>query len=741
MTSRTPSRLTLGISLMLLVSAAHAESSAVATYRDPSKPVAERVEDLLKRMTLQEKLGQLSQSVDKDSNDNLNNVITEGTTDSGVAVGSMIVGKPRPEQRNAMQRIAVEQSRLGIPILFGNDIIHGASTIYPTTLASACSFNPEMFRQCCAMAARETKAGGIDWTFSPMVDVSRDARWGRNVESAGEDVLLNEAFSIAAVRGYQGDRPDAPRPIVACLKHFVGYGASEAGRDYCFTEISPQTLAEVYLPPFEAGVKAGALTVMSAFNDLNGVPASGNRYTLTDILRGRLGFSGFVVSDWKAVAHLEAQAFAKDHADAARLALHAGVDMDMVDGLYVKHLPELLASGKTPAAEIDEAVRRILRVKFLAGLFEKPYTEITPVESRFGRPEDLMLARKMAEESFVLLKNKDGLLPLDAAKTKRLAIIGPLADDRRSMLGSWAGWGREEDVVTILAGLRAALPSCEIRHAKGCEIKGENRKGFDEAVAAANASDVVVLCVGEDAKMSGENASRATLDLPGVQEDLVRAVLATGKPVVLLISSGRPITIECVEGGARAIMAVWQPGSRAGDALANVLLGAVSPSGKLAMTWPRSVGQVPIYYAKRQGARPGSGRYVDASSEPRYPFGHGLSYSTFEYSKVRLSADRLKKDGKIEAVVSVTNRGAKPAKETVLWYLSQKAGRVSRPMKQLKHFEKAELAPGETREFRFAIEPARDLAYPDERGVRAADPGLFSVRAGTGEPVPFTLED
>ncbi len=703
-------------------------------YRRADLPIEERVTDLLSRMTPAEKFDQLHQGNVGDTNPNNFAARAEAFRPT---YGSYIIGGPSIfEIRQAVQRRAVEQSRLGIPILFGADVIHGYRAILPIPLAQACSWNPSLVQRGAALAAAEARAQGVDWTFAPMVDHCVDARWGRIAETFGESPYASGVFAEASVRGYQGERLDSPRSVAACLKHYVGYGASEGGRDYSYTEISPQTLWEKHLPSFEAGVRAGARTVMSAFNDLSGVPTSANRYTLTTILRERWGFDGLVVSDWNAVLQLMHQGFAGDETEAVQKAINAGVDLDMADGLYAKHLDTLVASGRVSLATVDEAVRRILRVKFELGLFEKPYTERSALTDAAPNSEQLAVAEELATESIVLLKN-DGLLPLLSddrrPKVTRIALIGPLAENQAALLGSWAQQGRPEETPSIAAALRERLPrGVTLRVERGCSIAESEPVDFSAALRAARDSDVVLLCLGEEAWMSGENASRSTLRLAGQQEELALALAETGKPIVLVLVSGRPLELQKLEPRMNAIVAAWQGGSRAGAAIAAVLLGQANPSGRLAVTWPLTSGQIPIYHNMRPRARLGDeGAYRDIPTVPLYEFGYGLSYTTFAYSPIRLDRSDVKSTERIVAEVTVTNTGPRAGVETVLWFIRDPVASITRPLKELKHFERAELQPGESRVFRFDIDPARELAFPDANGQRILEAGEIIVFAGS----------
>lgn len=706
-------------------------------YRDAARPVEERVEDLLSRMTLEEKVMQLNQYT-LGRNDNANNM-ADPIADIPAETGSLIYFSTSPELRNRVQKKAVEQSRLGIPMLFGYDVIHGFRTTYPISLAQACSWNPDLVRQAAAVAAQEARMSGVDWTFSPMIDVARDGRWGRVSEGYGEDPYATTVYGVAAVEGYQGDDLADERRIAACLKHFVGYGASEGGRDYVFTEISPQTLWDTYLPPYEAGIRAGAATVMSCFNDISGMPGSANPYILTEILKERWGHDGFVVSDWGAIQQLRSQGVAADRKEAAEKAFNAGLEMDMMNRCYDAHLADLVREGKVSEERLDDAVRRVLRVKFRLGLFERPYTPASTEKERFLLPASLRVAEQLAEESMVLLKNQGNALPLK--NVSRIAVIGPMAKSRYHLLGAWSAQGDAEDAVSIFAGLENEYRGkAELIYAQGCQFDGDDRSGFAEALAAADGADAVVLCLGEKRDWSGENASRSTLALPAIQEQLAAEVAKRGKPVVLVLSSGRPLELCRLEPLAGAIVEMWQPGIRGGNPLAGILSGRINPSGKLAMTFPYSTGQIPIYYNHRQSARTHQGKYQDIPNTPLYEFGHGLSYTTFEYGDLQPSAMSFRRGEKVTVTVAVTNAGERDGSETVHWFVSDPVCRISRPVRELKHFEKQPIRRGETRTFRFEIDPERDLSFTDGDGKRFLEAGDYYILV-KDKKVKLTLTD
>ena len=702
-------------------------------YKDPSAPVEKRVEDLLSKMTLEEKIYQVTQWT-YGKNMNANNVETSMKEVSSM-IGSLLYRSTSPEYYNMIQHKAVEESRLGIPILCGFDAIHGYKTIFPIPLAQSCSWNPDMVARSCAVAAEECRLSGVHWTFSPVLDVARDSRWGRVSEGYGEDPYLTSEMGVAAVRGYQGEDLSDTTSIAACLKHFVGYSWSQGGRDYQYTEISDQTLWDTALPPFEAAVKAGAATVMSAFNDISGVPASANSYTMNDVLRGKWGFDGLVVSDWGAVVQLMSQGAAADTTEACMKAITAGLDMDMVDDVYLTSLDSLITSGQLDESVLDEAVRRILRVKFRLGLFEKPYIAELPESERFLLEDSRKLARAFAAETFVLLKNEGDILPLSSDRMT-VALLGPMADNREDLMGSWNGQGDAGDVVTIREGLEASGMS--VKYFGGCPFDGDDRSGFMRAKAIAAGSDVVVVCLGEKKGWSGENASRAGISLPRIQLDFLSTVASSGKPVVVLVSSGRPVEMEEIARHADALVEIWQPGTEGGNAVADVLTGLVNPSGKLTMTFPLCSEQQPSFYNQRQSARPFMGHYQDISKKPVYEFGYGLSYSDFEYGELRIDHESVATDGRLTAEIDVTNVSDTDGQETVLWFIQDPVASVTRPVKELRHFEKRLIRAGQTETFRFEIEPQKHLSYYDGDGVRHLEAGDFRLMAGPRK-VSFAL--
>ena len=706
-------------------------AAAVGGASRPQSGIEKRIDTLLAQMTLEEKLGQLQQ-LDGEANGaerpEHRELIRRGLLGSTLNVRGA-------KRTNELQRIAVEQSRLKIPVLFAFDVIHGYRTVFPVPLGLAASFDPAVVERAAAVAAAEASATGIRWTFAPMMDLARDARWGRIVEGAGEDPYLGAAMAAAGVRGFQGRDYSEPDRIVACAKHWVGYGAAEGGRDYNVTEISEPTLRNQYFPPFQAALAAGAGTVMSAFNDLNGVPASANPFTLTRVLRDEWQFDGIVVSDYESIKELINHGVAANESEAARLALTSGVEVEMVSRLYRQHLPSLVAGGRVPMARIDEAVRRVLRIKFRLGLFERPYTDETREPRVILSREHQVAARELAARSMVLLKNERELLPL-SPDLKSIAVVGPLADDRLNPMGSWTGDGRSEDVVTLLAGIRARVsPSTKVNYARGSEIAGGGAEGLAEAVRVARESDVIVAAVGESAEMSGEAASRTSLDLPGRQLELIQALCVTGKPVVVVLMNGRPLTVNWIADHAPAILETWFAGTQTGPAVADVLFGRVNPGGKLPVTFPRSIGQVPLYYNHKQTGRPPdannkyTSKYIDSPWTPLFPFGYGLSYTQFRLARPQLSATRLRAGENLTVSVEVENLGRRAGDEVVQLYLRDVAASVTRPVKELKGFQRVTLGPGERRRVEFTLTP-REFGFWNRENRFVIEPGEFKVMVG-----------
>ncbi|WP_434379785.1 glycoside hydrolase family 3 N-terminal domain-containing protein [Melittangium boletus] len=708
------------------------------------KDIHDRVEALLARMTLEEKAGQLAQySVGTPTGpgtgrDDYDTLVRAG------AAGSLlnVVGA---RETNRYQRLAVEESRLQIPLLFGFDVIHGHRTTLPIPLAMAASFDPALVERAIRLSAEEAAADGLRWAFSPMVDIARDARWGRVSESAGEDTFLGVAMARAYVRGYQGESLSEPTSVAASVKHFAAYGGAEAGREYNTVDMSDASLRQVYLPPFQATVDEGAATFMSAFNTLNGVPATANAYLMNDLLRKEWGFNGFVVSDWGAVGELRNHGVALDGPSAAHKALAAGVEMDMEAHLYGPEVPRLVREGRLDGAVVDEAVRRVLRVKFALGLFEHPYAD-EQAPAYVATPEKRELARKTAEATCVLLENPDGVLPLPASG-RTIALVGPLADAPADMLGAWIAKGEARDAVTLRAAFeqRVKNGAGTLRYAKGTDVVSADTSGFQEAVAAAAASDVVIAALGEDATMSGEAASRTRLDLPGNQLQLLAALAATGKPVVLVVFSGRALALTEARVHAKAIVQAWQPGIEAGNALANLLWGDVNFSARLPVTFPRSLGQVPLYYNHLNTGRPANqtdltrppanpaekyvSRYIDERNTPLYPFGHGLAYTTFDFTPPAPSAASLRASvlqaGQTDVLrvkARVGNTGRVPGTAVAQLYLRVLGASLAQPVRQLVGFQRVPLAPGESREVEFTL-GFEQLSFINARSERVVEPG------------------
>lgn len=701
----------------------------VRAQRD-SDNIESRINALIAQMTLAEKLGQLQQ-LDGEANGNYRpehvEMIRQGLLGSTLNVRGA-------KRTNELQRIAVEQSRLKIPVLFAFDVIHGYRTIFPVPLGEAASWDTKAAESSASIAAAESAATGVRWTFAPMVDIARDPRWGRIVEGAGEDTFLGAAMARARVLGFQGNNYGQPGKIVACAKHWVAYGAAEGGRDYNTTEVSERTLREIYFPPFKAALDAGVGTFMSAFNDLNGVPTSANPFTLTDVLRREWKFDGIVVSDYTSVQELIQHGVAADGKEAAALALNAGVDMEMVSRLYNQHGAQLVKEGKLSMPVIDEAVRRVLRIKFRLGLFENPYTNESMEAASLLTSKSLTAAREIAARSMVLLKNDRETLPI--SKTlKSIAVIGPLADDRQSIIGSWNGDGRSEDAISLLTGIASKVPAAKINVARGCDVTCNSTAGFEEAQRAARESDFAILAVGESAEMSGEASARSSLDLPGKQLDLIKAIAATGKPYAVVLMNGRPLTIGWLAENTPAILETWFAGTQGGNAIADVLFGDVNPGGKLPATFPRAVGQVPLYYNHKNTGRPPdaankySSKYLDAPWTPLYPFGYGLSYTQFKLSDLRLSESRIKPNGKLTVSVEIENTGKRDGDEVVQLYLRDVAASVTRPVRELKGFERVYLRAGEKRRVEFMLTPEH-LGFYNREMKMVIEPGMFKVFVG-----------
>ncbi len=704
------------------------------------RPRVPRVERLLSSMSTAEKVGQMTQSPLFQSHSEPSEFERVLSDVRAGKVGSFLNVRDL-EQRNHLQRAAVEHSRLGIPLLFGRDVIHGYKTVFPIPLGLAASFDPLLAEAVAQAAAAEAVEAGIDWTFAPMVDVTREPRWGRVAEGFGEDPLLVSRFGAAKVRGFQREK------LAACAKHYLGSGGAEAGKEYNTTWLPEPLIRDVYLPPFKACVEAGALTVMCGFNDLNGTPLSGNRWALRQLLKEELGFGGFVVSDWASMQEMIAHGLCADERQAARTAAHAGVDMEMASKVYQHELEQLVESGECSEPELNDAVRRILTVKFELGLFDQPYRD-EPRESVTLSLAHRDLARAAARASFVLLENQPGGLPLPPAP-RSLALVGPLADDPHNQLGCWSFDGDRSASVTLLAALQARLsPSTRLRYERGLpSARSEDRSGFRAALEAVNEAEVAVVVVGEDANISGECRSRAFLGLPGAQCALLEQLGQSNTPLILVVMAGRPLILGPESERARAILYAWHPGTEAGPALVEVLFGDAPPMGKLPMSFPRAVGQVPIYYNYKNTGRPPrsafrgiplgtpldpvdmDASYLDVDVSPRYPFGFGRSYTTFEYSEVRVEPARGGLATRFEVSAKVTNTGARAGVEVAQLYVRDRVGSVTRPVRELKGFERIPLEPGASARVAFKLSP-RDLEFCGRDLRVAAEPGVFVAYVG-----------
>jgi beta-glucosidase len=703
-----------------------------AAALQPKTNIEQKIDALLAKMTVAEKLGQLQQ-LDGEANGNFRPehlvMVREGRLGSTLNVRGV-------QRTNELQRIAIEQSRLKIPMLFGFDVIHGYRTIFPIPLGEAATWDPVTVEKSAAIAAKEARAAGVHWTFAPMVDIARDPRWGRIAEGSGEDPFLGSVMARARVVGFQGSDFSAADKVVACAKHWVAYGAAEGGRDYNTTEVSERTLREVYFPPFKSALDAGVGTFMSAFNDLNGVPTSANSFTLKTVLKEEWKFDGLVVSDYESVKEVINHGLVASEKEAAAAALNAGVDMEMVSRLYNKYGAELLNEKKVTQPALDEAVRRVLRLKFRLGIFEKPYADEARERDSVFIPAHLLAARESAARSLVLLKNEGNVLPLSKTM-KAVAVIGPLADSKTDVIGSWTGDGKTEDAVTLLAGIKAKVsPQTMVLYAKGSEINNDSTEGFDQAVRIANQAEVVIVAVGESAEMSGEAASRSSLDLPGRQLDLVKAIRATGKPVVVVLMNGRPLSINWIVENIPSILETWFAGTQAGNAIADVLFGDVNPGGKLPVTFPRSVGQVPLYYNHKNTGRPPdannkyTSKYLDLPWTPLFPFGYGLSYTSFKFTNLQLSASRIKPDGSLTVTADLENVGQRVGDEVVQFYIRDVAASVTRPVKELKGFQRITLRPGEKKRIEFTLGPEQ-LGFYDRSMKFVVEPGEFKIMVGS----------
>ena len=741
--------LVLGALCALILSCTEQKVSTIGADAD----VERRVDRLLSQMTLAEKIGQMNQVSAGGEVSNYSEALRTGQ------IGS-ILNEVDPEKINEYQRICVEESRLGIPLLVGRDVIHGFHTIFPIPLGLAATFDPELVEQGARMAALEATSQGVRWTFSPMLDIARDPRWGRMAEGSGEDTYLDLRMGEAMVRGYQGPVLDTTT-MAACVKHFVGYGAAEGGRDYNSTFLTERQLRNVYLPPFEAAVKAGAMTLMTSFNDNDGVPSTGNAFILQDILRDEWGFDGLVVTDWNSMGEMIAHGFGVDRKEVAEKAVNSGVDMDMMTFGFISHLEELVRSGAVKESAIDQAVRNILRVKILLGLFEHPYVDVEAGRTVQYAPAHLEAALHSAEESAILLAN-DGILPLEAGRIRSILVTGPMADAPHDQLGTWSFDGQKEHTITPLEALKERFPG-KVTYVPGLQYSREQCARFDEVVAAARRADVILAFLGEEAILSGEAHCLADLNLIGSQSELLAALRQTGKPVVATVIAGRPLTIERDLPNCNALLYAFHPGTMGGPALANLIFGDVNPSGKTPVTFLRTVGQAPLYYAHNMTGRPYKGEkllseieaeagqtslgntsyYLDYGAKPLFPFGYGLSYTEFRYSDIALDKEVYAEDGEINLSFTLSNTGAFGGTEVVQVYIRDLVGSVTRPVKELKYFERVALKAGESRSLQVRI-PVSDLAFYGLDGAWEVEPGDFQLwvagDSASGEPVSFKIQ-
>lgn len=715
------------ITLLLCLLFQHFSTAQLYT---PSASAVQKSKALLAKMTLAEKIGQLTLyttdwgSTGPTIREGYKNDIKSG------ACGNLFNSHSTAFTRE-LQKVAVEETRLKIPILFGFDVIHGYKTIFPIPLGEACSWDLAAMEQSAHIAAKEAASAGLHWTYAPMVDIGRDPRWGRVMEGAGEDTWLGCRIAEARVRGTQGNKLGQTDRLVACVKHFAAYGAAAAGRDYNTVDMSERFFREYYLPPYEAAVKAGAATVMTSFNDYDGIPATGNKYLVTNILRKEWGFKGFVVTDYTSMNEMVNHGVVADDKAAGELSINAGVDMDMQGSIYQRFLAQSVKEGKATLKLIDDATLRILQIKYDLGLFDDPYKfcDAEREKNTLLTPEHRAAARDISRKSIVLLKNDKNVLPLK--KNQKIALIGALADNKTELIGNWNGAGNAEDCITLRNGLRDG----NVTYVKGCEVDGTDRSGFEAAINAAKQADVVVIAVGEKAMMSGEAASRAEIGLPGVQQDLVLELVKTGKPVVVVLMNGRPLAIPAIAENATAILETWWLGTEAGNAIADVLWGDYNPSGKLTMTFPRSVGQVPVFYNYKSTGRPydpnskWNSRYIDIVNTPQYPFGYGLSYTTFKYSVPTCDKTTFKQGEKIKVSVTVTNSGSRDGEEVVQLYIRDLVGSVTRPVKELRGFQKIMLKAGESKTVDFTL--GNDaFSFYRRNMTRGSEPGDFEIMVG-----------
>ncbi len=738
----TPSRMVLPILVLLFACATtFAEKSVGQESVDASakKPdTSERVKQLIAKMTLEEKLGQFTQmwgGIHQETNPETAEqkyADLAGQVRAGM-IGSFL-GIKTAERANEFQHVAVDESRLGIPLILANDVIHGFRTIFPIPLAETASFDPEAVRQSARISAIEAAAAGTHWTFAPMMDIGRDPRWGRVAEGAGEDPYLGSVMAKARIEGFQGDDLTARDTILACAKHFVAYGGAEGGRDYNAVDISQTTLHNVYLPPFKTAVESGVGSIMSAFNSLNGTPCTANQMILDDILRKRWAFDGFVVSDWSSTTEMVAHGTAADDADAARQALLAGIDMDMSSFSFRTHLAEAVSNGLIKETDVDRNVARVLEAKFRLGLFDRPYADPKEQKRLTLCKEHRAAARDVARKSIVLLNNEDQTLPIPKS-VKSIAVIGPLATSKKDPMGTWAVFGEPDDVVTVEEGMKArAGNAIRVQHARGCGVLESDRSGFDEAKKIASESDYVVLVLGESEDLSGEAHCRSSLGLPGIQLELAKAIIELKKPTAVVLMAGRPLSVPWLAENADAMIMAWHLGVESGNAIADVLFGAYNPGGKMPMTTPRNVGQVPIYYAHENTGRPPTSerytsKYIDVAWTPLYPFGYGKSYTTFEFANLALNQKQFDANDAVELSVDVSNTGQVAGDEVVQVYMRDMVTSITRPIRELKRFRRIHLKPGETQSVKFTI-AANELGFYDNAGVYRLEPGKFKVWVG-----------
>ena len=698
------------------------------------KDVDPRVDSLIRIMTLDEKIGQMV--LFTSDWDVTGPTIREGYLDD-IRSGRCgnIFNAYTVDYIKELQRVAVEESRLGIPLMFGYDVVHGHKTIFPIPLGESCSWDLDLIRRSASASAAEAAASGLNWTFAPMVDISVDPRWGRVSEGAGEDPYLGSLIAAARVKGFQGEDLADPLTVLACVKHFAAYGAPFGGRDYNTVDMSERQFREFYMPPYKAGVDAGALSVMTAFNEYDGVPATGNPYLLKDLLKGEWNFQGFVVTDYTSINEMVHHGYARDDAEAGVKAVNAGVDMDLQGEVYFSYLRGLVDSGFVREKTIDDAVRRILNVKAKLGLFDDPYLYCDRARENqvVSNPEIKALSRDAARRSMVLLKN-EGCLPFD--RGDRIAVIGELAASRRDLLGSWKAAGEWDDMNSILDAVRAYNGAANVIYAEGCRKIGSDRSGFGEAMDAVAQADKVLMVIGEDWDWSGEAASRTDIGVPGIQSELLKMIASAGKPVAVVLLNGRPLVLEEESKAADAILEAWYPGTMGAEAVTDIVFGQYNPSGKLTMTFPRSVGQIPVFYYEKNTGRPiylpndkYKSKYLDSPNEPLYPFGYGLSYTDFKYSNLILSSPKMKKGHTIDATVTVTNIGSRTGEETVQLYIRDLIGSVTRPVKQLKGFQKLVLAPGESRTVTFTIDDEM-LSFWRHDMTFGIEDGDFKVMVG-----------